>query len=368
MTSPAMAWRAVRRVLGVRLDTIGDVLMTTPAIRAVRDSAAERTITLLTSPSGAAVARLVPVIDDVVVYEAPWLKAIAPRLDAELDIAMIDELRSRAFDAAIVFTAFSQSALPAALLCYLADIPLRLAHARENPYQLLSTWIPDPEPEAGIRHEVERQLALVEKVGCRTTDTTLSLRVPVEARRRVQLLLESLSLGPARPWVLVHPGATAASRRYPPERFGAAVRQLARATGATALVTGDGSERDLVDEVCRAAGGAVHSLAGCLSLAEMVALVDAAPLLITNNTGPAHIAAALGTPVVDLYALTNPQHTPWQVPSRVLSHDVPCRNCFKSVCPAGHHACLLGIPSADVALAALELLQQPRTHAPRLSA
>jgi lipopolysaccharide heptosyltransferase II len=368
MTSPAMAWAAVRRVLCVRLDTIGDVLMTTPAIRAVRESAADRAVTLLTSPSGASIARLVPVIDDVLVYEAPWLKATAPRLDAELDIAMIDELRSRAFDAAIVFTVFSQSALPAALLCYLADIPLRLAHARENPYQMLSTWIPDPEPETGIRHEVERQLALVEKVGCRTSNTSLALQVPVESRRRVQHLLESYTLGPGRPWVLVHPGATAASRRYPPDRFGAAVRQIARATGAAALVTGDGSERDLVDEVCRSAGGAVHPLAGSLSLADMAALVDAAPLLITNNTGPAHMAAALGTPVVDLYALTNPQHTPWQVPSRVLSHDVPCRNCFKSVCPAGHHACLLGISPADVALAALELLRQPRALAPRLSA
>jgi lipopolysaccharide heptosyltransferase II len=368
MTSPSMAWSAVRRVLCVRLDTIGDVLMTTPAIRAVRESAADRTITLLTSPSGAAVARLVPVIDDVLVYEAPWLKATGRRLDAEADIAMIDELRARAFDAAIVFTVFSQSALPAAMLCYLADIPLRLAHARENPYQMLSTWIPDPEPAAGIRHEVERQLALVETVGCHTTNTVLALRVPADARRRVQLLLESLSLGAGRPWVLVHPGATAASRRYPPDRFGAAVRQIARATGAAALVTGDGSERELVAEVCRTAGGLVHPLAGCLSLADMAALVDAAPLLITNNTGPAHIAAALGTPVVDLYALTNPQHTPWQVPSRVLSHDVPCRNCFKSVCPAGHHACLLGISAGDVALAALDLLQQPRALAPRLSA
>ena len=99
-----------------------------------------------------------------------------------------------------------------------------------------------------------------------------------------------------------------------------------------------------------------RSLAGELVLAELAALVREADLLVTNNTGPAHIAAAVGTPVVDLYALTNPQHTPWQVRSRVLFHDVPCRYCYKSECPAGHHDCLRGVPPETVAAAACELL------------
>jgi ADP-heptose:LPS heptosyltransferase len=75
------------------------------------------------------------------------------------------------------------------------------------------------------------------------------------------------------------------------------------------------------------------------------------------------MAAALGTPVVDLYALTNPQHTPWLVPARVLNHDVPCRNCLKSVCPQGHHDCLAKVPSEEVAAAALSLIQQRRLAA-----
>jgi ADP-heptose:LPS heptosyltransferase len=103
---------------------------------------------------------------------------------------------------------------------------------------------------------------------------------------------------------------------------------------------------------------ASHCVAGCLNLAELAALIAEADLLISNNTGPAHIAAAVDTPVVDLYALTNPQHTPWQVRSRVLFHDVPCRNCYKSVCPAGHHDCLRKVAPETVAAAALELLQE----------
>jgi ADP-heptose:LPS heptosyltransferase len=109
-----------------------------------------------------------------------------------------------------------------------------------------------------------------------------------------------------------------------------------------------------------AAGVSSHSLAGQLSLDELAALLAAAPLLIANNTGPVHLAAAVGTPVVDLYALTNPQHTPWQVPHRVLSHDVPCRYCYKSVCPAGHHDCLRLVDPQEVVTAALTLLQEAR--------
>jgi ADP-heptose:LPS heptosyltransferase len=74
-----------------------------------------------------------------------------------------------------------------------------------------------------------------------------------------------------------------------------------------------------------------------------------------------HVAAAVGTPVVDLYALTNPQHTPWLVPHRVLSKDVPCRNCYKSVCPQGHHACLdVGVEEVVAAASELWTTSEPR--------
>ena len=167
---------------------------------------------------------------------------------------------------------------------------------------------------------------------------------------------------------MMHPGATAPSRRYPAERFGEVAHLVAHDLGARVLVTGEDSERAVAEEVCRAGGAGCQSLAGELSLAELAALVEAAPLLITNNTGPAHMAAALATPVVDIYALTNPQHTPWQVPSRVLSHDVPCRNCFKSICPAGHNDCIRGIAAADVARAAHELFVETQHAAARLIA
>ncbi|HEX2052059.1 MAG TPA: glycosyltransferase family 9 protein [Actinomycetota bacterium] len=354
-------WRRARRILCVRLDGAGDVLMTTPALRALRDSERGRHVTLLTSSAGAAAARLVPVVDDVVVYDAPWMKATPPRASSAVDHALVADLRERRFDAAVVFTVFSQDPLPAALLCHLADVPLRAAHARDKPYGLLTDWTPDPEPAGGIRHEVRRQLDLVAGLGATTTDERLALAVPDGARAEVDALLEGLGLDDDG-WLAVHPGATAPSRRYPEELFGDALRRLARRRGVRAVVTGSEAERDLAERVRAGAGPGAVSVAGALDLAGLAALLERAPLLVSNNTGPVHVAAAVGTPVVDLYALTNPQHTPWGVPARVLSHDVPCRWCHSSVCVAVHHDCLRKVAPADVAAAAEELLDARRAE------
>jgi ADP-heptose:LPS heptosyltransferase len=197
-------WSHIEHILAVRLDALGDVLMTTPALRALKESRPGRTLTLLTSPAGAEVASLVPEVDDVTIYEAPWMKATPPRPDSTADYTMADHLRGR-FDAAVIFTVYSQNPLPAAFLCYLADIPVRLAHCHENPYQLLTHWVPDPEPAGGVRHEVRRQLDLVATVGGRTGDERLSLRIPEAARGRVARLLREAGVDVDRPWVVIHP-------------------------------------------------------------------------------------------------------------------------------------------------------------------
>lgn len=360
-----LTWKKARNILCIRLDAIGDVLMTTPAIRALRDSLPHSRITLLASPCGAQIASLIPEIDATLRYAPPWMKATAPRKDASIEYAMAETLRRMRFDAAVIFTVYSQSPLPAALLCHLAGIPLRLAHCRENPYQLLTDWVPDPEPAQTIRHEVRRQLDLVASIGCRTTDERLSLRVPAAARRRAKAVLAQSGIDPQRPWVVVHPGATAPSRRYPADGFAHAARRLVRTFGCQVVFTGTASECALVEYIRNAMAAPSHSLAGRLDLPTLAAVIAAAPALIVNNTGPAHIAAAVGTPVVDLYALTNLQHTPWGVASRVLFHDVPCKCCYKSICPEGHHDCLRRVPPGAVADAAAELIGIPPGRARR---
>ncbi|MBB5414280.1 lipopolysaccharide heptosyltransferase II [Paraburkholderia atlantica] len=372
-TSQPVCWGDdVKRILCVRLDNLGDVLMTTPALHALRESAGDRHLTLLASRSGVALAPFLDDVDDVIEYDAPW---VAPASNVTRDLLddhrMQQRLKRGCFDAAVIFTVYSQSPLPAAMLCYLAGIPRRLAHCRENPYALLTDWLREPEPQQRTRHEVQRQLDLVRHVGAQTSDTAMRFRVPPAARRSLDAKLTALGICRHTECIVLHPGATAASRRYPPERFGEVATRLARETGAPVLLTGGASERALVEAVIRAAAPGVcaqlYDLSGALTLAELAALLERASVLVSNNSGPVHVASALGTPVVDLYALTNPQHTPWQTPQRVLYRDVECRWCYRSVCPHGHHACLLGVSIDEVVNAALEL-RHAHARAPRRGA
>ena len=354
-------WAEAGRVLAVRLDGMGDVLMTGPAIRALRAARPGRRVTLLASPAGVEVARLMPEIDDVIVHEPPWVKATPPRATSAADHAMIARLREGRFDAAVVFTVHTQSPVAPALLCYLADVPLRAAHCRENPYQLLTDWVREPEPEAGLRHEARRQLDLVAHLGARARDERLRIAVPPRAADAVARELIRRGLGDG-PWAVLHPGATAPSRRYPPAAYAAAARTLARAHGWRIVLAGAPGDAALADQI--AAAAPVERLDGARDLASLAALLAQAPMLIANNSGPAHLAAAVGTPVLSLYALTNLQHAPWRVPGRVLARDVPCRECLRSVCPEGHHHCLRGVPPGAVVRAALDLMREIRSGSP----
>lgn len=339
--------------------------MTTPALRAVKQAVAGRRLTLLTSPAGAELDGLMADVDETLVYESPWMKATPLRSGPDLDLGMIEALRARHFDAAIIFTVFSQNPLPAAMLCYLAGIPLRLAHCRENPYQLLTDWVAETEPHEQLRHEVQRQLDLVAAVGCEAKDQRLRLTPTSHAVQSVDHLLRQLQLADDHRWMVLHAGASAPSRRYPPELFAEVASRLIADHGLRVVLTGSEAERELVASIQARTHGETVSLAGKLNLAELAALVARAPVLLANNTGPVHVAAAVGTPVVVLYALTNPQHTPWCVPHRVLYHDVPCKYCFKSVCREEHHDCLRRVTPEEVVAAVLEMLVSGRESDPQ---
>lgn len=358
-------WAHVSNVLAVRLDSMGDVLMTTPALAAMRHSLPHARITLLTSDAGLEAAQRVEAIDECLVYAAPWMAAGDKAASASADLDFIARLTERRFDAAVIFTVCTQSALPAALACRLADIPLRLAHARENPYALLSNWVPDTDIRIGtVRHEVQRQLDLVGHIGCEAADDHLRLRYGSADVRQAQEHVAAKGGSIGQPYLVIHPGANAASRRYPARHFAAAARLLEESARCQLIFTGSEHEIDLIAEAASQLTRPAICLAGQLNLGELAALIAGARALLCNNTGPAHIAAAVGTPVVVLYALTNPQHTPWKVSARILSHEVPCRNCLKSRCPQTHHDCLERISPQKVAEAVLELLRQPRTAQP----
>src|SRR3954452_20338785 len=236
------AWSNARDVLAIRLDQIGDVLMTTPALATLRDAVPGRRITLLTSSAGATIAPLLPDIDDVIVYDPPWMKATSARTDPAPDLAMIERLGRGAFDAAVIFTVYTQSAAPAATLAYLAGIPLRAAYRRDKLYGLLTDSPADRDLEAGapLRHEVTRQLELVAELGAPTPQSQgMRLDVPPESLADIRALLATRGIRSGdRRWAVIHPGASAESRRYPPESFAAAATMLSRELGWQIVLAG----------------------------------------------------------------------------------------------------------------------------------
>ncbi len=311
------------RILCIRPDNFGDVLMTTPAFRALKQSFPHSHLTLLTSSVGAGIAPLIPEIDDIISFDVPWVAQSASTPNPATVLTMAERLKQGQFDLAILFTVQSQNPLPAAMLCYLAGIGRVLGYCRENPYHLISDWVPDSEVLVATRHEVRRQLDLVAAIGAQTDDEHLSLAIPPDAREQALRRLAHEGVDLCRPWLILHPGVSEEKRRYPASGFAEIGRRLVREQGFQIVLTGSQSERNYAETIRQTIGERAVNLAGYFDLGTLAGLIAEAGLLIANNTGPVHIAAAVGTPVVVLYAKTNPQHTPWLVENRVLYFEVP---------------------------------------------
>ncbi|HEY7416426.1 MAG TPA: glycosyltransferase family 9 protein, partial [Ktedonobacteraceae bacterium] len=164
-----------------------------------------------------------------------------------------------------------------------------------------------------------------------------------------------------RPLIVVHPGCTMPARTYPWEMYVDVINLLQEQLQARVIITGGKDEQELVSCIMKQIRPEyqkqTRALAGQLPFAQFCALIQKADVTITNNTGPMHIAAAVKTPVVALFALTNPpeQWSPWHVKHRLLYHDVPCRICYSRVCPY-QHECLRLVSPQMVVDAACELL------------
>jgi len=295
---------------------MGDVIMSTPALKALKQTFQCR-LTLLTSSMGALITPHISSIDETIVSDLPWVKndhSIASTECTEL----INVIKAKQFDAAIIFTVYSQNPLPTAMLAYLAGIPLRLAYCRENPYQLLTHWLPDKEPYQIIQHQVERDLKLVEFINAQGYDKKLDISFSAQARWHAEKKLRKAGISDVNNAVIIHAGVSEQKRAFPLERWTESLKLLHERTGKQFIFTGSAKETTYVQSVVNRIGRCGINCAGLLSIEEFIAAVSMVPLVITVNTATVHIAAATQTPVVVLYAQTNPQHTPWKVKSSVL--------------------------------------------------
>lgn len=337
-------WQAVERVLVVRADNLGDVVMTTPALRALRTAAPHVRIDLLASPAGARVAPLIPAVTDVLTVSPSWQQAGTPRRAAELAAAeaeLVDRVRAGNYDAMLVFTSHSQSPWPAAHVGMLAGIGLRAVHSTEFGGAVATHWVTPP--PVGT-HQVDRCLHLLAALEVPSAGPELELVIPPTDREG--------------PYAVLAPGGSCPSKRYPADRFAAVARRLADA-GLAVLVTGAPQEAPLVAAVVAGAAHAGVTPLGDVTVPELAGVIGGADVVVCNNSGCLHLADAARVPVVVTYAGTEartempPRTTP---AAEVLGNAVPCAPCRQFQCP--YHQECLDLDPRHVAAAALRMTRE----------
>ncbi|MBV8644282.1 MAG: glycosyltransferase family 9 protein [Candidatus Eremiobacteraeota bacterium] len=335
------------RILAVRQDNSGDVLLTGPAVRALARSG---DVYFACGPNGEAAARLLPGVAGIVRFTAEWIEGEPLPVDSAALAATVAELEALAIDEAVIFTSFHQSPLPTALVLRLAGVARIHAISVDYPGSLLDTRLRIDDDI----HEVERSLALVCAAGFEPASDD-------DRRLRVLPLPSTAHLVQGR-FVAVQPGATVPARRWQPEKMRALVERLSERRHV--VVLGSAAEAALTAFV--AGGSGALDLAGKTTFAEFAGLVARADALIVGNSAGIHVASATGTPVVTIFppTIAPVRFAPWQTPSVVLGdHAVACAGCRARVCPQERQYCTAGVTTDDV-LAALAQLGALRTPVP----
>ncbi|WBQ08306.1 glycosyltransferase family 9 protein [Kribbella sp. CA-293567] len=330
----------MRSVLITRLDNDGDVLLAGPAIRAV---AATDRVVLLVAPSGEQAARLLPGVHDLLVWDCPWTGFDPSPVDRRSVDTLVDALSLSHLAAAFVLTSYHQSSLPMALLLRMAGIGYVAAASEDYPGSLLDLRH-RPEP----LHEAQRSLSLVRAAG---------YELPDGDDGRLLVKRTSADCVPDGSYVVVHPGASVAARAAGPRRLAEMVQALS-ADGHQVVVTGSNSERALTRVV---AGSNGIDLGGRTDYEQLAAVLRAASCVVVGNTGPAHLAAAVGTPVVSLFAPVVPAQSwaPWRVPYVLLGdQEAACRDSRARDCPVPGHPCLNEISAEEVLVAVRKLIEE----------
>jgi lipopolysaccharide heptosyltransferase II len=349
----------VKRILVIRLDNIGDMVMTGPALRALRNAFPSAHITMMVSPAGQQVTPFLPWIDEVIAWRAIW-QEISPNapLNPNRELRLIELLKNRYFDAAFILTSFSQSPHPVAFTCYQAGIPLRIGQSKEFGGGLLSHWV---KVQPDRNHQVDRNLHLLESVGIQSVGTHMELHLPDNVLDAADQILSGLGIHPGDPFAVMAPGASCTARRYDQDRFAAAAQGITQKTGIPMLLLGSEREADTIQPVTRIAGAHqnIHSLVGQTSLGEMMAIIRSSRLVIANNSASLHIADVFKRPMVILYSGTEyiEQWQPRHAPARLLYRSTHCSPCYQFECP--YQMECLDISPDEVINASLQFLNEP---------
>lgn len=332
---------------------IGDAVISLPALEALRRQFPASEIVLVAKPWVSEVYRHYPAMLRQIIYD-PAGKHRGPRGLGKL----IEELRAENFDLAVLF----QNAFQAAWMAWRARIPVRVGYARDGRGPLLTESVEVP-PRGAYGHEAYYYLQLLFRAGLierpepvrPLEETRLALR---EAEKSwAEKRLQSLGLDGPRFLVGIHPGASfGPAKRWPPERFAALADRLAVTLRADVLIFGSAQEAPLAEAIARLMKRAPTVLAGKTTLTQMMALLAYCGLVVTNDSGPMHLAAALGLPLVAVFGSTDERGTgPLSASARVVTHPVECSPCGLRQCPIDFR-CMRSVKAEDAFNAAIELL------------
>ncbi len=334
------------RILIIRTDRVGDVVLSTPVIRALRAAFPEAYLAMMVRPSNRELVEGNHDLNEVILFDKEGAYRSWP---ATLRFAR--ELKKHRFDTAIILHSTNR----VILLTWLAGIRRRVGYARRLGW-LLTDSFPYIKRE-GERHELDYNLELLRLIGVSSTDRTLHVPVRPEQELKVETFLKAHGANGVAPLIALHPGASCPSKRWPAERFAAVGDFLVERYGARVVVMTGPEEVEFGEAVIgRMRHPALRAL-GTLSLGELAALFKKVRCLISNDSGPVHLACAVGAPVVSIFGrwgggLSPIRWGPTGPNSRVLHHDVGCRPCLAHRCPIGF-VCLDAV-TVDEVLAAVE--------------
>ncbi len=343
----------VRAILVVRLYFVGDVLLATPVLEALRATFPDAGITTLIKRRARDVLLENPHVDEVLEYDAVphyhsprWLWRLA------------QTLRRRRFDLAVDLTGDMRSSW----LLFAADPAFRVGVNHAGAGFLLDRRRPYRSPG----HVVDHLVSVVETVGAGVTgEPSPRIYLTLDEISRAGALLAEGGLGDGSPFVLMSPGANWAYRRWPADRFGRLAARVLERTGLRSVVAGTAEDAPLAESVVAASSGAAVSVAGRTGLRELAGLAGLARAFVGNDSGPMHVAASQGTPVVALFGPNTPtRFAPRGAPSRVIWPDYPCSPCSQKRCVRREDPCMESIEVGAV-LEALEELLDGRRGRPR---
>ena len=303
-SSPESSLNSPRRILFVRTDRLGEVLLNLPAVAALHAAQPEVHLAMMVSPNLSALLKDVPEIDSVIEYRDTgtqpwWLKAVT----------LACQLRRERFDVAVI----SNPKKEFHLATFLAGIPRRIGYNRKGGW-LLTDRLPDRKA-LGELHEVEYNLNLVRSLGFPTTIPQWRLPHLEREQHEVLQLLEQRGMKRSEPFIAVHPWTSNPLKQWPLDRYQALIRMVVQRLSLPVALIGGPEERQQA-EALLSAGVPMADLVGQLTLRQLAALLQRARLLVSNDSGPVHLAAAVGTPTVVLFgtpdAATGPRRWgPW---------------------------------------------------------